>query len=170
VNLATLQRAIENAPTAPAANPAIRGWWLYGGNPLYICAHCAARIMARGCSLGSCQPVWTDQPAPSAWCALCTTQRLALEFSRELRDALTPEQMTDVVVLNQTPRFKDHGCCATHNYCDANVVMADAFETVVGREPVLPCDGAESDQIDADSALMDEAWTLARAAGFEVRS
>lgn len=66
-----LVRFIEHAPRDPgplAGN--IRGWWLPPGE--YVCAHCAGRIMARGCQLprGS-EPAWSDgKPAQFGQCGL----------------------------------------------------------------------------------------------------
>lgn len=73
-----LKSAIEYAPkkTGPIA-PLLRGWWLTvnegeGEVCYYVCAECAARIMARGCQLpGNPQPVWRDRAEPFGVCCVC---------------------------------------------------------------------------------------------------
>jgi len=45
-------------------------------------------------------------------------------------------------------------CCATHDFCDANVVMSDAFESVMGYE-VDPQD-------EQQAKLWGEAWDYAK--------
>lgn len=48
------------------------------------------------------------------------------------------------------------GVCASHDYCDANEVMAEAFATIVGRE--LDVQSAD------DCHTINEAWDRARVA------
>ena len=47
-NIQKLRDALENAPLIAKTNPEIAGWY---GLDWQLCAHCAARIMARGCAL-----------------------------------------------------------------------------------------------------------------------
>lgn len=64
-----LRTAIEHAPRDPGRlSPELAGWRTPGG--LFVCPHCAGRIMERGCRLptGS-DPVWDKDPADS--CPLC---------------------------------------------------------------------------------------------------
>lgn len=60
----TLRDYLEYAPkTIRAGNPDLRGWWITCDDGLrYLCAHCAGRIMARGCSIGQAEPVWKGGP------------------------------------------------------------------------------------------------------------
>ena len=54
-----LLTAIEHAPLTAKANPEIAG---FIGSDYSICNHCAARIMARGCSLPKPNRiVWSDE-------------------------------------------------------------------------------------------------------------
>lgn len=48
--------------------------------------------------------------------------------------------------------------CASHDHCDANVIMGDAFAAIMGRD-FLPDDGAPSD---ADCSLWNQAWNAAK--------
>ena len=57
---------------------------------------------------------------------------------------------------NATPEYA--GACASHDFCDANMPMAAAFEAVTGREPDV------ASQADAD--LWNAAWNIAKARGF----
>ncbi len=50
--------------------------------------------------------------------------------------------------------------CASHDFCDANMPMAEAFESLFGREPDLISD--------TDFNIWAEAWDLAKAKGFWV--
>ena len=80
------------------------------------------------------------------------TQALAESFAAALADTLGP-------VLFQSMRTRNvqnigDGICASHDFCDANQVMLDAFAYAMQRE-------ADTSS-DADMALMDAAWTMAR--------
>ncbi len=83
---------------------------------------------------------------------------IASQFSTNLRAYLTPEQLAAAVAANLAET--NSAVCHSHDDCDANAFMADAFSSVMGREIDL--------QSDADSALWDYAWTLAKNAGFSL--
>lgn len=85
--------------------------------------------------------------------------RLALAFATALNSTLDASQMRDVVRKNLTPKYES--ACASHDYCDANVVMAQAFETVFAR-PFL----GESGATQADTDCWNKAWDLAKGAQF----
>lgn len=89
-------------------------------------------------------------------------QSIAIEFCKRLRAALTPRQLALVRARNR--RERSQNVCHSHDFCDANVYMAEAFEHVTKREPLLPCDSREdqSEMIEADCSLMNDAWTLAK--------
>lgn len=117
---------------------------------------------------------WED-PVPAllaAWCrgryVIPPAADVAKQFCVELRRWLTPEQLAEANRRNATPEYA--GCCATHDWCDANVAMASAFhhfgvetlDTATPEErethgcPLSPeCD-----------ACWNEAWTLAKQSGF----
>jgi hypothetical protein len=68
--IAAMKRAIEYAPVeAKVGAVGLVGWWT--PDNVYVCASCAARMMARGCLLlrGS-TPVWKDGRQPTSGCAL----------------------------------------------------------------------------------------------------
>ncbi len=83
---------------------------------------------------------------------------LAAAFARHLRAQLNPETMEEVNRLNR----EEYGpnVCASHDFCDANMPMAEAFESLFGREVEL--------NDDADLNIWAEAWDLAKAKGFWV--
>ncbi len=94
-------------------------------------------------------------------------QKLATEFCRTLRHWLTPEELAEAVRLNAAET--DPGICHTHDFCDANQAMLDAFASVVGRswrdaEPIG--DNTEPAEWGLDDALIDAAWDIAKAARF----
>jgi hypothetical protein len=87
------------------------------------------------------------------------TETLALEFARVLRSWLTAEQMRLVLERNAEGAKIGAAWCASHDFCDANMAMAEAMQTVLGREPD-PVDN------EADGDLWNAAWSRAKAAGF----
>jgi hypothetical protein len=84
-----------------------------------------------------------------------TAQMLADEFSRIIRDWLTPTQMAQVLRRNES---NPPDACATHDFCDANMAMTEAFALFFKRR----CDPNSA----SDSALWSAAWALAKSAGF----
>jgi len=103
-----------------------------------------------------------------------TQERIADAFAAVLRDWLTADQWAEMQARNVD--YSD-GVCASHDFCDANMAMAEAFETVTGREPSMSFEThydatvgahvadnpAEEAQADADCALWSAAWDVAKA-------
>jgi hypothetical protein len=99
---------------------------------------------------------------------------LAKAFATVLGDWLTANQWAEMRAANVNHR--DDGVCASHNYCDSNMAMAEAFKSVTGREPSasfethydadagqhVADDPAEEAQCLADSALWNAAWDIAK--------
>ena len=79
---------------------------------------------------------------------------LAFTFTEVLGEWLTDDQFDEMRRRNVSPEYAD-GACASHDFCDANMAMLEAFKRVVGRAPDL----AE----DADVNLWDNAWNEAHA-------
>jgi hypothetical protein len=77
---------------------------------------------------------------------------IAEAFAEVLRQWLTREELETVRSRNACQ--SDPHVCHSHDFCDANMAMAPAFEQIVGREP----DVASM----ADAALWSEAWDLAK--------
>lgn len=69
--VATLQRYLEGAPLDPGPlAPNLLGWNTCALN--FVCAHCAGRIMARGCRFVDVLPCWKDgDRKPAGPCCCC---------------------------------------------------------------------------------------------------
>lgn len=88
-------------------------------------------------------------------------KRIAVEFRRRLRSGLTKRQLGLVRSRNKAEGH-DSSVCHSHDFCDANVHMAEAFKVVMGRECLLPMNEPGDAEIQADCDLMNAAWTLAK--------
>lgn len=73
-------------------------------------------------------------------------------FVLNLRAELGEAVFAEVKELNATPAYVDS--CASHDFCDPNLLMAAAFETVMGRHIDL--------RSDANVALWNKAWEWAK--------
>ncbi len=90
------------------------------------------------------------------------TLALAQEFTRILHTWLTPTEMAEVVKRNATPKYK--GCCATHDFCDANMAMDEAMRNL---DIATPCDLSDSEpQHEEACVLWNEAWDYAKSQNF----
>lgn len=58
-------------------------------------------------------------------------EQAARVFSKKLQEELTPEEFRQAIEDNRTE--ESEGVCHTHDYMDANEVMADALEEVMGE-------------------------------------
>ncbi len=87
---------------------------------------------------------------------MSTIEQLSKEFSRLVRRDLA-DHLGEIVARNRTVEYGET-CCATHDFCDANMTMAEAFESVVGHG--LDCGS------DDDCALWNAAWGLSRSGEF----
>lgn len=102
-------------------------------------------------------------------------ERIAKAFADILGDWLTANQWAEMLAKNASPAYGGP-VCASHDYCDSNMAMAEAFESVMGREPAssfethydatagehVADNPAEEAQCTADSALWNAAWTIAK--------
>ena len=83
-----------------------------------------------------------------------TTQAIGAKFGFILLAEIGAANFEAVATLNAAE--KNPEICHSHDFCDANEVMAEAFAAVVGRSIDL--------QSDADSELWSEAWASYKAA------
>lgn len=91
-----------------------------------------------------------------------TPRALAHRFALNIEETYSDE-LDEIRRRNSSPEYLELGSCATHDFGDSNMAMLDAFAAVMGREPVMNEDTAESEAASqADFALMNEAWALAR--------
>jgi hypothetical protein len=79
-------------------------------------------------------------------------QSLAVAFASELRSELSGEAFAEMARRNATPEYGS-GICASHDFCDANMVMLAAFEHATGR--------AFDFESEADQRLWNAAWEQA---------
>lgn len=74
------------------------------------------------------------------------------EFSKLLSQYLSVNQLEQIRILNRDE--KDDNICHTHDFLDANEVMAEAFEAVTGHEMNI--------QDDSNLELWNIAWKEAK--------
>lgn len=84
---------------------------------------------------------------------------LAQLFSLKLHKAITAEEMRTVLARNNAQAdMVNDPVCHSHDFCDANMVMFEAWQEMFGGDP--------DTMDDADLAIWSEAWTIAKAANF----
>jgi hypothetical protein len=83
-------------------------------------------------------------------------EALAKAFADQLQSELSPDDWQGMRAANGKGDYV--AACASHDYCDSNMVMADAFALTIGR-PFLPEDEPPSN-VDCD--LWNEAWAIAK--------
>jgi hypothetical protein len=82
--------------------------------------------------------------------------QLSKEFSKLITEYYSVEQLNEVRQKNSTQAYNN--ACATHDYFDANEVMAEVFQTVTGHE-VDPLD-------ETNCELWGAAWDLSKSLDF----
>jgi hypothetical protein len=83
-------------------------------------------------------------------------ERLARDFAQAALVELGGSVLSVVNLRNARAEYA--GCCATHDFCDANMLMLSAMEA----------QGAELDASDDEQArVVNSAWELAKRAGFD---
>ena len=98
---------------------------------------------------------------------------VAKEFCKVLHEWLTPTQLKEAVRLNKTKTYKN--CCASHDFCDANMAMYLAFHNL-GLRANIDCDGWDKVNTDQDFTpvmlaaedVWNAAWDDAKAASFKL--
>lgn len=87
---------------------------------------------------------------------------LAIQFSKVLRRWLSSVQMK---VVTETNKARNDNTCATHDYCDSNMAMDEAWNTLFPRE--MFADGDENpDQHAADCEQVNRSWDIAKSDEF----
>lgn len=85
-----------------------------------------------------------------------STKLLAIQFCKILRHWLTVDELAQVVQANDDET--DDSICHSHDVCDANQAMIDAYDTL-GWKLDLQDDGC--------TALINSAWAIAKHARFQ---
>jgi hypothetical protein len=83
-------------------------------------------------------------------------KELANEFSNVINRWLSTKELKEIRKRNKTQEYD--GVCASHDFCDANMAMYEAWCGVIGREPNFAAD--------ADIKLWNAAWDIAKKSGF----
>lgn len=86
---------------------------------------------------------------------------LAQVFGEKLLADIGEADLREAIARNEA-RGVDSMVCHTHDFCDANMSMLAAWQEFFGSEPDV------SDE--SDSAIWNEAWSLAKANGFYLDS
>jgi hypothetical protein len=79
--------------------------------------------------------------------------KLAHVFADVLKERLTSEQVHEINRRNASLEYGGN-TCASHDFCDANMVMDAAFTGLLGREMLIDDDD--------DLAACNSAWTIAK--------
>ena len=88
--------------------------------------------------------------------------KIATEFSNIIRGWLSGEEVAEVIKRNRNEQWPD--TCHTHDFCDANEAMSDAFDAV-GEDPIPDDETPERERCDR---LWGLAWDLAKANQFNL--
>lgn len=94
---------------------------------------------------------------------LMTPENLAIKFSLLLIEDLGAETVAEAVKRNKTAEYAD--CCASHDFCDANMVMLAAVCSYGYTED----DVFENDCDNEVQRMWNKAWDLAKANHFYTR-
>jgi hypothetical protein len=96
-------------------------------------------------------------------CPNIDPEQLAVEIGRIfvelLRDELTADEFAEMQRRNATAEYERTRSCASHDFRDANMIMAQAF-VQVGLDP-LPMDDDGSDDDTDITELWNRAWESA---------
>lgn len=88
---------------------------------------------------------------------MITPAELAKVFAAKCAATFTSAELAEIKRRNASREYPE-GICATHDFADANMIMDEAFTEATGRS-IVPDEGEISE---ADSALWNEAWTIAK--------
>lgn len=90
---------------------------------------------------------------------LPSMEAVSQTFSKLLREQLTPDQMDAINASNKAGDYSD-SFCASHDHCDSNMVMAQAFATFgISEDRIINCDGVQSAEL---LTLWNNAWCLSK--------
>lgn len=92
------------------------------------------------------------------------TIRLARAFGEQVQETLSRDEFRQVIDRNKGEPERSP-ICHSHDFCDANMSMHDAFVATFGRNP-LDTPSADNIMSDADEQLWNDAWAIAKAADF----
>lgn len=115
------------------------------GARLAVCANACREFVDPLAEIGKLRAMAADLVPVQA-------QQVGAAFESLLWQQLGEANYREVAERNH--RETDPNICHTHDFCDANQVMMDAFEKVLGREPDI--------QSPTDMQVFDAAWVIGR--------
>jgi hypothetical protein len=99
-----------------------------------------------------------DDPVAVSSAMEWITDKLAEQFVLLIRKQISDN---DCGVIDRLNAMKEYiGCCSTHNYCDANMVIHEAFESILGQEVEIQAD------LTYQADIYNKAWNKAKKIGF----
>lgn len=87
-------------------------------------------------------------------------QSISAAFSRVINQWLSDKAIDKINAKNATEKYQKEGLCASHEYCDPNEAMYEAFEEAMDRQPDIV-------NSETDKALWDAAWQLSKDNNFK---
>jgi hypothetical protein len=79
---------------------------------------------------------------------------IAEAFAEVMRQWLSPAEFAEMKRRNESGGIYASGACASHDFCDSNMAMAEAFKGVTGHD-------VNGDD-ETDATIWGDAWSLAR--------
>ena len=107
-----------------------------------------------GLELSNELPDWAKHVATASQAGMPSVVQVCLAFISEIKKSLSADQIAEIISRNKD--YED-GICSSHDFCDANQCMLDAW-TKLGQ----PMNFQAEDQM----SITDQAWTLARKGEF----
>lgn len=97
-------------------------------------------------------------------------RKIAAEFSRVLREWLTANEMGQVLDRNKNgPEYVGDMCCASQDFCDANMAMDEALRNLYGATwDTALNDGSFFEETSRFHPLWNRAWSIAKASEFNI--
>jgi hypothetical protein len=86
----------------------------------------------------------------------------AKEFALRLMTQLSPEAWAEMIRRNSLEEYLNSGCCASHDYCDPNMVMHDSVQEILTEyELDFVIWDAEGQMTSKAITLINDAWERA---------
>lgn len=101
-----------------------------------------------------------------------SAEDLAKAFAKVLKEWLSDEEMAAVVATNKADGY-DASTCASHDFCDANMAMDEAYKKIYPEFDKAAWDDNDKTEglgklWDKHTDLWNEAWDLAKRADFYI--
>jgi hypothetical protein len=161
-----LSRYLENPHACPLCQEAVEGGPINiehsTATQLVGCTVCDAQWQdvytltgIRELQDGNERPVRTTPVPPHELLGQLFVMRFFVHMEEYGNYAHVTELLADIDATN---RERDDTTCASHDYCDANVAMDQAFRILHGRPPYT--------NSNEDTEAMNAAWTWVKSIGF----